>query len=1686
MLDHIQNDLKLLSIESKKKFPLIKESAEEAQLTLRNGLATKATIAQMSSQILFPLVQGCETKDPKIVHMCLSTIQKLILAKGVDKKGGEHIIDCLWLLMENGVEEVKLLQTATLLVTSGLTVQGYTLAKCLVLCFRLHFTKDPTTSHTAAATVQQLISHVFERVVVEDGKFEDKSGSMSDNDLETLKSVSEHPPTGLRPSAADAFLLFQDLILLINGERPHWLRGLNEMTRTFGLELIESILTDFASVFSVHPEFAFLLKERVCALVIKLFSPNVKFRLQTNPALMSPQSQPDRGWSAGSAGTLDKPHFPVAMRLLRLVSVLVTKYYELLATQCEIFLSLIMKFLDPDKPAWQRALALEVLHKLVVQPQLLKVFCAQGLSSPSQSVVGSLIASGQPGFLFRGVCLPVGKGLISSQPKALFLEMLDKTDSPQNIAEGYGITLAFGCLMETVRSLNAVIGGDYISSPIDTEKSGSHSSQTQLQIQLIKSSSAGLLSALQFLLRASVDDALTEQILQAMQQYAWMCGTSGVNDTRDDFVRAICRSCFPPSYNLSVLMCPGSPKALQRVTRTSSVPGILSPSDGSLSAAGTDGEPQQQVVAVGPPLNTTALIGSVSQSGPVMLTAKNLLCMKGVLSFANAHGKILDNAWHVVLTTLQHLVWILGLKPTTSASARSTNMVPGNISGQTLFSESVHPTNATNVGMGGVVMSAASVSGNEPVPSSHVTNAVGTNAVLTTAVLADIPVLSSMLNQLFESSRNLDEVALHHFIDALCKLSEEAMEMVSQSNREPSLFAAAKLLETGIVNLSRVQILWRPVTSHLLEVSAHAHPKMRDFGVEAVTHLVQNALQFPYNPPLKENQELQTILLAPLLQLPSDMHPDVRQKQLEAVLQILHSSGESLHHAWPTLLTIVGSIRESHSENLVRTAFQCLHLVVNDFLTVMPVTCLPICVDTVAKFGNQTQELNISLTAIGLIWNISDHFSQNRTKLENSLSEKDILLPAFPDVPYMPPLDKLWMRIYAQLGDLCVDSRPAVRKSASQTLFSTISAHGHFLKPETWRIMILQVLFPLLERVSDTLDSASCDKVEIEGGSKSILIHHSRNTAQKQWAETQVMSLSGVARVFFSKRDVLFSQSKSSDFVTAWSRLLGFIEKAAFHHDSEVSLSALKAFHEIVMIKSMAGKDEKKEDNPAVAKFDADYIVSPEGRVAWKEAWDVWCRIGLLATGPICPQKPYQPTQSFLTALMLIFKALFQLVREDFSEKDLQCLCEVIGQVLTMPTSASGEDMLSLLEPNSLTPLQDAILNGLQPVTEEVMSSDRLKSMLPRLHEELLRFAAVGYSESVRGQGEGSNTANVVVFSERVLLLELELYKKTAQEPSVINGQILVKIVEWVCRLRENFMELVLERFLPKCGISSANAFMTTFLRQVSLLLFTLHSLFFVAFSHIPGLWGICSVPPGDYSADNASLDEEMDCKVIEVLRDAILSHPTFVPRSFLLSVMLLLNKGSIHSAQSLAELESGRPLREKFAKACFDTLLEFSLIHHREGSGDSLPEDLERGIRAGEGKGDPCGSSSVTSRVAVASLVERFREILTEHLQELRQKGRRPLTKQRVAEVSFVLRSVSTLIASLRKLKRREATWNQLIGLYPLLVECIPASSCSQISEPLQEALQQYKDLLRPPNVSASPTSSGLSLRGVSLFNGL
>ncbi|XP_069345472.1 protein MON2 homolog isoform X3 [Eulemur rufifrons] len=1669
LLENMQSDLRALSLECKKKFPPVKEAAESGIIKVKTIAARNteilAALKDNSSEVVQPFLMGCGTKEPKITQLCLAAIQRLMSHEVVSETAAGNIINMLWQLMENSLEELKLLQTVLVLLTTNTVVHDEALSKAIVLCFRLHFTKDNITNNTAAATVRQVVTVVFERMVAEDERHRD----IIEQPILVQGNSNRRSVSTLKPCAKDAYMLFQDLCQLVNADAPYWLVGMTEMTRTFGLELLESVLNDFPQVFLQHQEFSFLLKERVCPLVIKLFSPNIKFRQGSS--------------TSSSPAPVEKPYFPICMRLLRVVSVLIKQFYSLLVTECEIFLSLLVKFLDADKPQWLRAVAVESIHRLCVQPQLLRSFCqsydmkqhstkvfrdiVNALGSFIQSLFlvpptgnpattnqagnnnsgGSVSApanSGMvgigggvtllPAFEYRGTWIPILTITVQGSAKATYLEMLDKVEPP-TIPEGYAMSVAFHCLLDLVRGITSMIEGELgeietecqttteeASSPTQSSEQQdlqSTSDQMDKEIvsravweEMVNACWCGLLAALSLLLDASTDEAATENILKAELTMAALCGRLGLVTSRDAFITAICKA-----YSIqgqSVMM--------------------ISPSS----------ESHQQVVAVGQPL-------AVQPQGTVMLTSKNIQCMRTLLNLAHCHGAVLGTSWQLVLATLQHLVWILGLKPSSGGALKPGRAVEG--------------------------------------PST----------VLTTAVMTDLPVISNILSRLFESSQYLDDVSLHHLINALCSLSLEAMDMAYGNNKEPSLFAVAKLLETGLVNMHRIEILWRPLTGHLLEVCQHPNSRMREWGAEALTSLIKAGLTFNHDPPLSQNQRLQLLLLNPLKEMSNINHPDIRLKQLECVLQILQSQGDSLGPGWPLVLGVMGAIRNDQGESLIRTAFQCLQLVVTDFLPTMPCTCLQIVVDVAGSFGLHNQELNISLTSIGLLWNISDYFFQRGETIEKELNkeeaaqqkqaeEKGVVLnrPFHP----APPFDCLWLCLYAKLGELCVDPRPAVRKSAGQTLFSTIGAHGTLLQHSTWHTVIWKVLFHLLDRVRES--STTADKEKIESGGGNILIHHSRDTAEKQWAETWVLTLAGVARIFNTRRYLL---QPLGDFSRAWDVLLDHIQSAALSKNNEVSLAALKSFQEILQIVSPI-RDSDKPETPPVVNVPVPVLIgsvsgpglsrpfvrtdsvgerlgrysSSEPPVVtdeledlnlWWAAWNTWYRIGSESTKPpiTFDKLTFIPSQPFLTALIQIFPALYQHIKTGFNMDDLQKLGVILHSAISVPISSDASPfILPSYTEAVLTSLQEAVLTALDVLQKAIcVGPENMQIMYPAIFDQLLAFVEFSCKPPQYGQLETKHIANAkynqaewvalnyVPFAERSLEVVVDLYQKTACHKAVVNEKVLQNIIktlrvplslkyscpsESTWKLAVSSLLKVLSIGLP---VARQHASSGKFDSMWPELANTFEDFLFTK-----------SIPPDNLSIQEFQRNESIDVEVVQLISTEILPYANFIPKEFVGQIMTMLNKGSIHSqSSSFTEAEIDIRLREEFSKMCFETLLQFSFSNKV-----TTPQE------------------GYISRMALSVLLKRSQDVLHRYIEDERLSGKCPLPRQQVTEIIFVLKAVSTLIDSLKKTQPENVdgnTWAQVIALYPTLVECITCSS-SEVCSALKEALVPFKDFMQPP----------------------
>jgi hypothetical protein len=220
-----------------------------------------------------------------------------------------------------------------------------------------------------------------------------------------------------------------------------------------------------------------------------------------------------------------------------------------------------------------------------------------------------------------------------------------------------------------------------------------------------------------------------------------------------------------------------------------------------------------------------------------------------------------------------------------------------------------------------------------------------------------------------------------------------------------------------MVNLHRVMTFWPIVTAHLIEVASHPDAGLREAGLDALTRLVVAALAHPRDPPIQNCPGLQQALLSPLRNLSSCDHASAQKRQLECVYQVLDSCGDSLRHAWPVVIGIINdalsSIDKTTTPNAARIAgiaCESIKMVVTDFLPAIPPSCYPLLMSTIANFGKQNVDVNICLTAIGLLWNVSDYISRHKMEiasgLERDSAEDDTT------VPTEVQSSDLWMVLY--------------------------------------------------------------------------------------------------------------------------------------------------------------------------------------------------------------------------------------------------------------------------------------------------------------------------------------------------------------------------------------------------------------------------------------------------------------------------------------------------------------------------------------------------------------------------------------------------------------------------------------------------------------------------------------------------
>ncbi|KAF8579144.1 hypothetical protein K439DRAFT_1394877 [Ramaria rubella] len=1186
-LAFLVTELQSLASETRRKHPEVREAAEKSLAILRaspeQATIHLATDGPQSEDLLRPVFMGCATRNAKVVAISLGSLQRLIAMKAVPLSAVPLIISTMNDSVSQGVDiQLRILQTLLSLITNFPAVHGALLGDALLLCFKLQESRIAVVSSTAAATLRQLVMFVVDKVVDED------TAEPSDQVL-TTTVLPNGSSADLKPSARDAFSVFEDLCLLANSERPKFLR-LESLHKTFALELIESVLTNYHDLFRKHLELLLLLQHHLCPLLLKSLS--------------------------------ERPVFPLTLRSTRVVFLLLKQFSNELPTEAEVFLMLLIKVISGEndgdsasshapRPPWMRVIALEIIRGLCSDGDLMRgvwqrydsqragsnVFAAlitalkrlatekpallgvgtqiMGVGiSPSYSAEGSsgygidvgsvagMVANAASATMSGVVGMMGAEASLSvngSSMKLQCIDQLDKADSPP-IPESYIFLLALQCLVSLVEGFASLVlplynslaivrpraaGETIIRAPPALDLAGLPLDDTgniQLRIvhEMLENGWPALLAALSFFISTNLSDELFADVLGALQSLINVSGVLGLTTPRDAFLTSVSKLAVPSRVvsSLDSFQEPPTPKSA-----------VLSVEN--LGLGGLAG-------------------GQSPQPG---LSDRNLACLKALISSALFLAGSLGPSWFDVLEALQNADYVLTK---------------------------------------GITYSNKRPQGPPPSSSSTLGNA-SQSAPLRHPALVDLDAgtIQHAIQRLFDSTKNLEDDSFHDFVAALCRLSAEMVGMQAVAEQDqldvepaedtsgPKLSARAayahrrrasgialprtmrtgdfginKLGAVSLLNIHRLiyrdaDIAWNSFTTHLLAVIRHpqAPPPIR---LQAARILDEILVIVPRN--LSAAGDLQGQIQARVLSVLSQQVSvgtmvDIRRMGLETLHQILQSSAHTFVTGWESIFDMLGSVckpstlpasKSLPSESdlsitselstprrptplqqvgdknnvvLIRIAFQSLTLVCDTLSSLSP-EHLRLCIKTLGLFGKQT-DTNIALTAAeSLMWSVSDSIQSKRKDTEKETE-----------------FSALWMFLLLELLGLCTDARHEVRVGAIQTLFRSLQLYGATLSLETWDECIWKIIFPLLDSITASIRQSVASPPAVD------TITAMPGSGQS-WDESKCLALQSLSSIFSDFLTLKVIRLLS--FKETWHNFVSHVEGSFLFDNRNVSTAALR------------------------------------------------------------------------------------------------------------------------------------------------------------------------------------------------------------------------------------------------------------------------------------------------------------------------------------------------------------------------------------------------------------------------------------------------------------------------------------------------------------------------------------------------
>ncbi|WFC97992.1 Endocytosis and vacuole integrity protein [Malassezia yamatoensis] len=1022
MPQRIVTELQALAAETRRRYPEVRQAAENVLQRVRNtdhtsSLDVFGSDPSADQMLVQAIVLAWKTKASKPVLIGLSLFQRSIPYHLIPEAALGELLDVLHTLQSNVARtdvdvQLKILQTIPALLADYPSITSKLLSNTLMLCFSLYtHSRVTVVSSTAAATLRQNIMTVFDKVHAEDRAFDAiKAGGEDAAAAAPLPVHTAQTPDGnvtLFPASSDAYFILVDLCSLANGEAASFL-PLQSLSKTFVLELLESLLTNHARLFACssskearHPELLYVLRSAACPFLLKAFS--------------------------------EVPSFPVSVRLMRLVRLLLRQFSEELILEIEILLRMVLKTLQDTKgePLWHRVLALEVVHSLCADAdflhrlyswydagnagpdnvpstplfaELVASLATTGKEARSHLIVDpSLAAPDEQGAgdkqprslaqdksytLYGAASAAVAgvrnaaEGLLSTRPEPLtsssapvvqLLDQLDKVEAPQPGAPPLPLTymplLVLWNHAHLAQSLAWSILSRYAEEFADVQVAPSTltpSDELASEVAMLRLYSQEANDMLAFFLTVQTTDYIFDQTLLALSNFGQALGVVGLS-----------QECDRVLVTLSEIALPSAALAASKLNK------------------------------------------------------RNWAAQLALSSTAIALAGSLGPRWRSVLQTLACALALNtedseGFVASTSKAAPSPPLALGNIAGELNGTCSLHF-------LGGVQL--------------------GTKQ------------LRAELDRVFSHSFYLSDQDFARFTVILATL---ATEQPSVSLPKLTGTVLDQIDRVASANIQRIATelpegAWLPIVDNLFKVMDNTTLSTGDRARAAAVFdsIAYNTLR---TIPSTAHNRQRAILLALHRQACAEewngpVGLAIRKAAMDTLLHILEAQAHRLQAGWDLVFKMCRFVADQTSHirqqgmtpaPYLKTTFACVQLISSNYLASLNDEELKQCIASLPSFCAQTEDTNLALKANGVLWDITADVYRRQTTSEESVSS-------------------LWLLVLQHMRDIANldEAGTDVRSSAISSLFQVLVQYHTSLQPSDWTHIYYEILFPLYDAQSE-------------------------------------------------------------------------------------------------------------------------------------------------------------------------------------------------------------------------------------------------------------------------------------------------------------------------------------------------------------------------------------------------------------------------------------------------------------------------------------------------------------------------------------------------------------------------------------------------------------------------------------------